>query len=56
MKQDALKQPFFAKLLEEQKTISSEQQFGVTKPAYLDEAQTQKYPSDGDDDNWPIPY
>lgn len=56
MKQDALKQPFFAKLLEEQRTPTPDQQFyPITKPA-IDEAQTQKYPSDGDDDNWPIPY
>jgi hypothetical protein len=52
---DALKQPFFAQLLEEQKTPAPNQQFypWTTKPT--EEAQTQKYPSDGDDDNWPDP-
>lgn len=55
MKQDALKQPFFSKLLEEQKTNPNEQFYPwpTTKPT--EEAQTQKYPSDGDDDNWPDP-
>jgi hypothetical protein len=55
MKQDSLKQPFFAQLLEEQKTPAPNQQFfpWTTKPT--EEAQTQKYPSDGDDDNWPDP-
>jgi hypothetical protein len=55
MKQDALKQPFFAKLLEEQKKPSPNQQFWPTTKI-SDQAQTQKYPSDGDDDNWPEPF
>jgi hypothetical protein len=46
-----LEQPFFAVLLEKQ--ASTEDAFdGPTKPIF-DMAQTQKYPSDGDEE-WPI--
>jgi hypothetical protein len=56
MKQDALKQPLFAKLLEDQRTIPNEPHLAATKPPWVDEAHTHKYPSDGDDDIEPIEY
>lgn len=43
---EQIKQPFFAKFLETQKT--EEVQNNTTKPRY-DLEQTQKYPSDGDE-------
>ena len=54
-KQEELKQPFFANLLEAQKrpVIGDHQSVGLTKP-WLDQAQTQKWPSDGDDEIPPI--
>jgi hypothetical protein len=50
MKQDSLKQPFFAKLLESQKAPEEKEGFWpiITKPV-LDMEQTQKYPSDNDE-------
>jgi hypothetical protein len=51
MKQDTLKQPFFAQLLENQQAPEEKEGFWnptITKPI-LDLEQTQKYPSDGDD-------
>lgn len=55
MKQDALKQPFFAQFLEAQKRTqeTAAENFiegwpFITKPL-LDMEHTQKYPSDGDE-------
>jgi hypothetical protein len=50
MKQDTLKQPFFAKLLEAQKAPEEKEGFLPihTKPIF-DLEQTQKYPSDNDE-------
>lgn len=54
MKQDALRQPFFAQFLEAQKRTqeTTENYFGldleITKPI-LDVEHTLKYPSDGDE-------
>jgi hypothetical protein len=54
-KNEELKHPFFANLLEAQKKPSSgdQQNLGITKQIW-DQAQTQKWPSDGDDDIPPI--
>lgn len=54
-KQEELKQPFFANLLEAQKKPASidTQTLGITKQIW-DQAQTQKWPSDGDDEIPPI--
>jgi hypothetical protein len=52
MKQDALKQPFFAKLLESQKTPEPKEGFWppiFTTKLKDDIEQTQKYPSDNDE-------
>lgn len=46
---EELKQPFFVHFLESQNSQrNAANQEGITKP-WLDIAQTQKYPSDGDD-------
>jgi hypothetical protein len=51
MKQDALKQPFFAKLLESQKAPEPKEGFWppITNKALDHLEQTQKYPSDNDE-------
>ena len=55
-KHEEVKQPFFANLLEAQKKEDHNQvYFGITK-SWLDEAQTQKWPSDGDDEIPPIEF
>jgi hypothetical protein len=49
-KQDALRQPFFASLLESQgKTSTGEQFYPTPTDPIRDQAQTQKYPSDNED-------
>jgi hypothetical protein len=52
---DVLSKPFFATLLEAQKPNSDQQSYVVTKPIF-DQAQTQKWPSDGDDDIPPVEF
>jgi hypothetical protein len=56
MKQeDALKKPFFAKMLEQQQKAQDEQNYWpITSP--FKDAYTNKYPSDGDDDIRPEPF
>jgi hypothetical protein len=60
MKQDALKQPFFATLLESQKrTPEPDSQYipwPRPKPTYpsIDHDQTHKYPSDNDEEGTQI--
>lgn len=54
--QEEKKNPFFAKLLEAQQNSSKDEQtLGITK-VWLDQAQTQKWPSDGDDEIPPIEF
>jgi hypothetical protein len=51
--QDALKQPFFAHLLEAQKPMPAQENQndpGITKKFFDDFDQTHKYPSDSDEE------
>jgi hypothetical protein len=55
-KHEEVKKPFFANLLEVQKKEDHNPvYFGVSNP-WLDQAQTQKWPSDGDDEIPPIEF